>query len=90
MKRIGITGNPNFPVDEWSKQIITLNKLFETPVDISSYEIEFALRVMEIFQLESDNDEGLIEFVCIPSDFMSLLVHTKRIHEKFQKQYSIV
>jgi hypothetical protein len=90
MKRIGITSNPNFPIDEWTKQIFALNKIFETPKDLTQYEIEFALRVMEIFQLESDNDEGLIEFVCIPSDLMSLLVHIKRIHEEFQKQYSDV
>lgn len=90
MKRIGITDNPNFPIDEWTKQIIALNQLFETPLDLTPYEIEFAIRVMEIFQLESDNDEGLIEFVCIPSDFMSLLVHVKRIHEEFNKQHSDV
>ena len=90
MKRIGITGNPNFPIEEWTKQIIALNQLFETPLDLTPYEIEFALRIMAILQLESDNDEGLIEFVCIPSDFMSFLVHIKRIHEEFQKKYSDV
>jgi hypothetical protein len=88
MKRIGITEHPDFPIDDWSKQIITLGELFETPHDLTPTEIEFAQRIMDTFNIESDDDEGLIELITKPSDFMSFLVHIKRILDQYHKQSS--
>ena len=81
MKRIGITGNPNFPVDEWSKQTIKIEDLFITPQNLTSKEIEFAQKFMEEYQLETDDNERLIEIISKPSDFMSFLVHVKRLRD---------
>ena len=79
MKRIGIVNNPLFPVDEWTKQTITLWEMFNEPVDLKNDEIEFAQRIMDYLQLELDNDEGLIEFISRPQDMMNFIVQMKRV-----------
>ncbi len=89
MKRIGITSHSDFPLDDWTKQTITLGELFETPHNLTPKEIEFAHRIMESFQLETDDDEGLIELITKPSDFMSFLVHIKRNLDQYNKQSSV-
>jgi hypothetical protein len=89
MKRIGITNNPQFPIEEWSKQTIYLEDLFKTPSNLSTFEIEFARRIMDSFQLEMDDNENLIELISKPSDFMSFLVHIKRILDLYNKNVSI-
>ncbi len=89
MQRIGITNHPDFPLDDWTKQTITMSELFETPHNLTPKEIDFAHRIMESFQLETDDDEGLIELITKPSDFMSFLVHIKRILDQYNKQSSV-
>ena len=79
MKRIGITNNPKFPIDEWTKKTITLWEMFNEPVDLNNDEIKFAQSIMDYLQLEVDNDEGLIEFVSRPQDMMYFIVQMKRI-----------
>jgi hypothetical protein len=88
MKRIGITSHPDFPLDDWTKQTITMGELFEIPNNLTPQEIDFAHRIMESFQLETDDDEGLIELITKPSDFMSFLVHIKRILDQYNNQSS--
>ncbi len=88
MQRIGITSHPDFPLDDWTKQTITLGELFETPNNLTLKEIEFAHRIMDTFNIESDDDEGLIQLVSKPSDFMSFLVHIKRILDQYHEQFS--
>jgi hypothetical protein len=88
MIKIGITGHPDFPLDDWTKQTLTLGELFEMPHDLTPKEIEFAHRIMDTFNIESDDDEGLIELITKPSDFMSFLVHIKRILDQYHKQSS--
>lgn len=89
MKRIGITGHQQFPLDEWRKQTINLSELFEIPKDLSSEEIGFARRIMDTCQLEKNDDEGLIKLISKPSNFMSFLVNIKRILEQYNKQSSL-
>jgi hypothetical protein len=86
MKRIGITANSNFPIDEWSKQSISMENLFESPINLTPSEIRFAHLIMDTIQLDKDDNEGLIEFICKPSDFMSFLVHLKRIIHQYEVQ----
>ena len=88
MKRIGITSHPDFPLDDWTKQTITMGELFEIPNNLTPQEIDFAHRIMESFQLETDDDEGLIELITKPSDFMSFLEHIKRILDQYNNQSS--
>jgi hypothetical protein len=88
MKRIGITGHPDFPIDDWSKQTITIGEIFQPPHDLTPKEIQFAHRIMDTFNIESDDDEGLIQLVSKPSDFMSFLVHIKRILDQYHEQFS--
>jgi hypothetical protein len=85
MKRVGHTNNPNFPVDEWSRQTVDLGELFDIPNDLTQEEIGFARGLMETLKIETDDDENLIELISRPSDFMSFLVHVKRISNQHEK-----
>jgi len=86
MKRIGITSNPSFPLDEWSVQTIDFSELFQIPERLTMKEKEFAQTVMETFNMETDDDEALIEMVLRPSDFKSLIVTIQRMNEEYNKQ----
>ena len=88
MIKIGITGHPDFPLDDWTKQTITLGELFKTPINLTPTEIEFAKRIMDTYSIESDDDEALIELISKPSDFMSFLVHIKRILDQYHRKSS--
>jgi len=79
MKRIGITKHPNFPIDDWSRITINLEDLFETPIDFTTEEARFAKELMENVQLDTDDDEGLVELVMKRSSLMSLFIHMRRI-----------
>ena len=89
MIRIGITGHPDFPIDEWSKQSIELGELFVLPDDLTKNEICFARGLMETLKIETDDDENLIELITQPSDFMSFLVNIKRISSQYEKQTTL-
>ena len=86
MKKIGITNHPDFPSDEWSKTKFTLDELFDTPIDLNSEEIEFANDFMESVQLDTDDDEGLIELIMKRSSLKSFLVHMKRLINQHQNK----
>jgi hypothetical protein len=86
MKKIGITNHPDFPIDEWSKTKFTLDELFDTPIDLNSEEIEFANDFMESVQLDTDDDEGLIELIMKRSSLKSFLVHMKRLINQHQNK----
>ena len=86
MKKIGITNHPDFPIDEWSRTKFTLDELFATPIDLNSEEIEFANDFMETVQLDTDDDEGLIELTMKRSSLKSFLVHTKRLINQHQNK----
>jgi hypothetical protein len=88
MKKIGITGLPNFPLHQWSKQTISFNDLFNTPIDLTADEIKYAKRTMDTIQLDTDDVEGLLQFVTLRTDFMSFLVHLKRINDQDNKKHS--
>jgi len=88
MIKIGITGHPDFPLDDWTKQTLTLGELFEMPNDLTPKEIAFAQRIMETYNIETDDDEGLIELISKPSDFKSFLVNIKRILDLYHKNFS--
>jgi len=79
MKRIGITNHPDFPLEEWSKTTINIEDLFETPIDFTTEEVAFAKEFMELVQLDTDDDEGLLELVMKRSNLMSLSIHMRRI-----------
>lgn len=79
MKRIGIVNNPLFPVDEWTRQTIQIDTLFNEPVGLTVEEIKLARKIMTELRLEIDNEEGLIEFIIRPQDFMNLLIQLKRL-----------
>lgn len=79
MKRIGITKHPDFLLDEWSKTTIIIEDLFEIPIDLLSEEIAFANEFMESVQLDTDDDEGLIELIMKRSNLMSFTIHMRRI-----------
>lgn len=79
MKRIGITKHPDFPLDEWSRLKIHLEDLFEIPVDFTDEEARFAREIMENIQLDTDDDEGLIELIMKRSNLMSFTIHIRRI-----------
>ena len=86
MKKIGITNHPDFPIDEWSRTKFTLDELFATPIDLNSEEIEFANDFMETVQLDTDDDEGLIELTMKRSSLKSFLVHIKRLINQHQNK----
>ena len=86
MKNIGITNHPDFPIDEWSRTKFTLDELFATPIDLNSEEIEFANDFMETVQLDTDDDEGLIELTMKRSSLKSFLVHIKRLINQHQNK----
>ena len=86
MKKIGITNHPDFPIDEWSRTKFTLDELFATPIDLNSEEIEFANDFMETVQLDTDDDEGLIELTMKRSSLKSFLVHMKRLINQHQNK----
>ena len=88
MIKIGITGHPDFPLDDWTKQTLTLGELFEMPNDLTPKEIAFAQRIMETYNIETDDDEGLIELISKPSDFKAFLVNIKRILDLYHKNFS--
>jgi hypothetical protein len=88
MIRIGITGHPDFPIDEWRRQTIDLGELFQIPHNITHQEIEFARCLMDTFQLAQDDDETLLEILSKPSGFMSFLISVKRIVEEHQNNLS--
>ena len=79
MNRIGITKHPDFPLDEWSRLKINVEDLFEIPVDFTDEEARFAKELMENIQLDTDDDEGLIELIMKRSSLMSLFIHMRRI-----------
>jgi len=79
MKRLGITNHPDFPLEEWSKTTINIEDLFETPIDFTTEEVAFAKEFMELVQLDTDDDEGLLELVMKRSNLMSLSIHMRRI-----------
>jgi len=79
MKRIGITKHPNFPIDDWSRITVNLEDLFETPIDFTPEEVAFAKEFMELVQLDTDDDEGLLELVMKRSNLMSFSIHMRRI-----------
>jgi len=79
MKRIGITNHPDFPLEEWSRTTINIEDLFEIPIDLTSEEIAFANEFMETVQLDTDDDEGLVELVMKRSNLMSFTIHMRRI-----------
>jgi hypothetical protein len=79
MKRVGITKHPDFPIEEWSRLKINLEDLFEIPVDFTGEEVRFANEFMETVQLDTDDDEGLVELVMKRSSLMSLFIHMRRI-----------
>lgn len=85
MKKIGVIGDSNFPLDEWQVLTVNLEELFEIPTDLSNSEIEFARNLMTTLQLEQDDNEALLEVLCKPSGFMSFLVNVKRIVEQHNK-----
>ena len=88
MIKIGITGHPDFPLDDWTKQTLTLGELFEMPNDLTPKEIAFAQKIMDTYNIETDDDEGLIELISKPSDFKSFLVNIKRILDLYHKNFS--
>ena len=88
MIKIGITSHPDFPLDDWTKQTLTLGELFEMPHDLTPKEIAFAQRIMETYNIETDDDEGLIELISKPSDFKAFLVNIKRILDLYHKNFS--
>ncbi len=79
MKKIGIVNHPNFPVDEWSRTKVNLADLFETPTDYTPEEIAFANELMANAQLDTDDDEGLIELIMKCSSLMSFFIQMRRI-----------
>ncbi len=86
MKRVGLTSNPDFPVDEWSRQTLDIGELFVIPEDLTQEEICFARELMETLKIESDDEENLIELISRPSDFMSFLIHIYRITFQYHNQ----
>jgi hypothetical protein len=82
MLRTGITNHPDFPIDEWTRQNIDLGELFEIPTDLSKTEIELARGFMETLNIETDDDETLLEIISKPSGLMSLFINVKRIVEQ--------
>lgn len=86
MKKIGVIGDSNFPLDEWQVLTVNLEELFEIPTDLSNTEIEFARNLMTTLQLEQDDNEALLEVLCKPSGFMSFLVSVKRIVEQLNQK----
>jgi hypothetical protein len=79
MKRIGITKHPNFPIDDWSRITVNLEDLFETPIDYTPEEVAFAKEFMELVQIDTDDDEGLLELIMKRSNLMSLSIHLRRM-----------
>lgn len=88
MKKMGKTGLPNFPLHQWTKQTISFKDLFNTPIDLTADEIKYAKRTMDIMQLDTDDAEGLLEFVTLRTDLMSFLVNLKRMNDQYIKKYS--
>lgn len=76
-------------MDEWSTHTLELWEIFNTPDNLTSDEIEFARIYMDMFRIEQDDDETLLELITKPSDLMSFIIHTVRIHEQFKRQRSL-
>lgn len=86
MKRIGITNHADFPLAEWSRTTINLEDLFETPTNYTPEEVAFANEFTAVINLETDDDEGLIELVMKPSSFKSFCIHMKRNVIQYQNK----
>ena len=93
MKKIGITNHPDFPLEEWLITTINLDDLFETPIDLTTEEVGFANAFMELVNLNTDDDDGLIELVMKPSSLKSFSIHMKRYviqnHNKRQSKNNL-
>jgi hypothetical protein len=82
MTKIGILNNPEFPIDEWDYFSTNLIELFENPSNLSKEEYQLAHKLMCKLNLETDNNEGLIEIISRPSEFMNFLINVKRFMDK--------